>query len=355
VAVVTSVVALLLAAGHYRPRIVLGVGRELRSLTLCTAVPFVGLCLLSPAGTSKSGILTVAAFTLAGLAVERTVVYWAIRRLRSRGWFAERTLVVGAGPVSAELVSTLLEHPEYGLQPVAFVDDVDRAEGKSLVGLPVFRGVDDLRTIICNEQVGRLIVAYGVARDADMVDVLRACEGTSVAVHVLPRFFELGLTVGSHQVDNVWGYQLVQLRRPSLRCRTRLVKRALDVTVAAVGLTIVSPLYAVLALAVKLSSPGPVHFRQVRLGQNEDPIHVLKFRTLPINPCSDTQWIPEAEEVPWVGRFLRSSSLDELPSCGTSSEGTCRWWVPVRSGRSSSRNSRPRFPATAIATASPLG
>lgn len=312
-AVVASVVALFLATGHYRSRIVLGVGRELRSLALCTALPFVGLCLMHPAGTTESRILVAGAVAVAGITAERTVVYWAIRRLRSRGWFVERTLVIGAGPVSAELATTLLEHPQYGLEPVAFVDDVDRTEGKSLVGLPIFRGVDHLRTIICDEQVARLIVAYGVTRDADMVDILRACEGTSVAVHVLPRFFELGLTVGTRQVDNVWGYQLMELRRPSLRCRTRLVKRAIDVAVAAMGLTIVSPLYAVLALAVKLSSRGPVHFRQMRLGQNEEPIDVLKFRTLPVNPRSDTEWTPEVQELPWVGRFLRASGLDELP------------------------------------------
>jgi exopolysaccharide biosynthesis polyprenyl glycosylphosphotransferase len=190
---------------------------------------------------------------------------------------------------------------------------VHQSEGRSRVGLPVFRGVENLRTIMHRQQVDRLVVAYGATRDATMVDVLRACEGTSVAVHVLPRFFELGLPVGSRQVDDVWGYRLVQLRRPMARRRARLVKRAIDVVAAAIGLALVSPLYAVLAVAVKLSSAGPVHFRQLRLGQNEEPIEVLKFRTLRVNPRSDTDWNPGTEDTTAVGRVLRMSGLDELP------------------------------------------
>ena len=310
---VASVVLLLLAAGHYRPKIVLGVGGELRSLALFTAVPLVALCVLGPAGTSKGALVTVAALTVGGVTLGRSVAYWAIRRLRSRGWLAERTLMVGAGPVSIELVGILVEHLEYGLQPVGFIDDVGWVESTNLLGLPLFSGVDELRTIIREQQVTRLVVAYGAARDADMVDVLRACEGTSVAVHVLPRFFELGLAAGFQQVDDLWGYQLVQLRRTSLRRPARVVKRAIDIIGAVVGLTLLAPLYGLLALAVKRSSVGPVHFHQRRLGQDEKPIDVLKFRTMCLNPRSDTQWTPGTMEVTRVGQFLRASGLDELP------------------------------------------
>jgi exopolysaccharide biosynthesis polyprenyl glycosylphosphotransferase len=167
--------------------------------------------------------------------------------------------------------------------------------------------------VLFEERVDRVVVAFGRAREADMVDVLRACEDAAVDIHFLPRFFELGSAVHATDVDDVWGFPLVRLRRPVRRTFSRGAKRAFDMTVAGVSLLLISPLYAVLSLAVKLSSPGPVHFRQQRVGQRGESVEILKFRSMRVHTDSDTEWTIAEETITKVGRFMRVLGLDEIP------------------------------------------
>ena len=93
-----------------------------------------------------------------------------------------------------------------------------------------------LRMVLSEERIDRVVVAFGVTRESDMVDVFRACEDASVEIHVLPRFFELATAMNSRNVDDVWGYPLLRLRRSLLRRNARIVKRVFDATVAAFAL-----------------------------------------------------------------------------------------------------------------------
>ena len=143
----------------------------------------------------------------------RCALYAVIRHLRAKGVYGERTLIIGAGQIGTTFAATLQEHREYGLLPIGFLDDVDAAD----LPLPLFGGVALLRMVLFEERIDRVVVAFGRAREADMVDVLRACEDAAVDIHILPRFFELGSAVHAKDVDDVWGFPLVRLRRPVRR------------------------------------------------------------------------------------------------------------------------------------------
>jgi exopolysaccharide biosynthesis polyprenyl glycosylphosphotransferase len=306
---VGSVVVLLTATGHYRSRITLNVAREARSIAVCTAVPLLVLAAVHIQGVSSLGLIVAGLSVVVCMLVLRCVLYALIRRLRTRGIYGERTLIIGAGQIGTTFAATLQEHREYGLRPIGFLDDVDGAD----LPLPLFGGVALLRMVLFEERVDRVVVAFGRAREADMVDVLRACEDASVDIHILPRFFELGSAVHATDVDDVWGFPLVRLRRPVRRTFSRATKRAFDMSVAAVGLLLSAPLYAVLAVAVKLSSPGPVHFRQQRVGQRGETVEILKFRSMRVHSDSDTEWTIADEAVTRVGRVMRVLGLDEIP------------------------------------------
>ncbi len=306
---VGAVVLLLTATGHYRSRITLNVAREARSIAACVAVPLLVMASIHLHGVSSVALLEAGAAVVVAMLVLRCALYGLIRRLRARGVYGERTLIIGAGQIGLTFAATLQEHREYGLRPIGFLDDVDGAD----LPLPLFGGVALLRMVLFEERVDRVVVAFGVAREADMVDVLRACEDASVDIHILPRFFELGSAVHAKDTDDVWGFPLVRLRRPVLRTYSRAAKRGFDMTVAALGLLLLSPLYAVLALAVKLSSPGPIHFRQQRVGQRGETVEILKFRSMRVHTDSDTEWTIAEEAVTKVGRLLRVLGLDEIP------------------------------------------
>jgi exopolysaccharide biosynthesis polyprenyl glycosylphosphotransferase len=308
-AAMATVVGALALTGHYRPRITLSVAREAGSIAACAMAPFVVLALAKVSGPSTTRLLVTGTIVTGTIVIVRCASYWVVRMLRTRGWFAERTLFVGAGDVSTKMAATLDEHPEYGLRPVGFLDEVDSAG----LPLPLFGGVGMLRMVLSEERIDRVVVAFGVTRESDMVDVFRACEDASVEIHVLPRFFELATAMNSRNVDDVWGYPLLRLRRSLLRRNARRVKRVFDATVAALALLMVSPIYAAIAAVVKLTSPGPVHFRQQRVGERGVIVDVLKFRSMRVNSRSDVEWNPTNDSVTKIGHILRVTGLDELP------------------------------------------
>jgi exopolysaccharide biosynthesis polyprenyl glycosylphosphotransferase len=253
--------------------------------------------------------LARATLVAAGLVVAgRSVSYAVLRALRSRGLLAEPTILVGEGTVAAALAETLERRPEHGLRPVAVVG----AEGTSLADLPLEGPVDALPEAVRRTGATRVVVAFTRRRDEELVAVLRRLDGVPVEVFVVPRLFELGTAPDTTQ--EVWGLPIVHVRRPALRGVAWRAKRAVDVVVAGVGLLLLSPLLAAAALAVRASGPGPILFRQKRIGQDGRPIEILKFRTLEVNEDSDTTWSVENDgRLTRAGRILRETHLDELP------------------------------------------
>ena len=299
--------ACLMLTGQYRNRLTLSVTTQALPLVACIGVPL--LVLASARASTPAKLLEGGGIAVLAILVLRAAAYSTIRTLRSRGLLTERTLVVGAGNVGQELVSMLEAHPEYGLSPVGFVDDVD-ASGLTL---PLFGGVDLLRMVLAEERIEHIVIAFGVTREESMIDVFRTSQGASADVHLVPRFFELGATASGRDVDMVWGFPLVKLRRQALRTKAWTAKRALDVSLAGLGLLVSFPLYCLVATAVKLSSPGPVYFRQKRVSQRGTIMSVLKFRSMRVHDGSDREWQADGAQVTSVGKVLRKTGLDELP------------------------------------------
>jgi len=296
--------------GEYRPRITLGISDGLtRTVGTATFAAVVATLITGPRAHADELAIT-AAVASAAILCARTATYGLLRRLRRAGVLSEPTVIIGSGPWAVELARTLAEHPEYGLRAVGFLDRV----GSDHLPLPLLGSVDDLDEVVARHGIRRAIVAFGPTREADMVKVLRASARREFEVHVVPRFFELGSTPLGPRTDDIWGIPLVRMQRPAFSARTWRVKRAFDLLVAGVVLLVASPLLAVIALAVRLSSPGPVLFRQVRIGQRGRPFELLKFRSMRVNDDSDTTWsVTDDERVTGVGRVLRRTSLDEIP------------------------------------------
>jgi exopolysaccharide biosynthesis polyprenyl glycosylphosphotransferase len=288
-------------------------GDDLPSLLARMAVAFIlATLLVSATGTGQAlEVLTrVAPAAVPLVLLGRAAAYASVRLVRARRGVVEPTLIVGAGQVGTMVAATLAEHPEYGLAPVGFLDST---EGEGLA-MPVLGDVEALVPIIERNRVTRVLVTFGWMREAELISMLRACDALPVEVYVVPRFFELGVAPAGRLADDVWGIPLVWLRRPALRPATSRVKRLVDLLLASIVLVLAAPLLAGCALAVRLSSPGPVLLRQKRLGQDGRPFEMLKFRTLLANTDADTTWSVAGDaRVTRVGRTLRATGLDELP------------------------------------------
>jgi exopolysaccharide biosynthesis polyprenyl glycosylphosphotransferase len=214
--------------------------------------------------------------------------------------------------MGAKLVATLLEHPEYGLRPVGYVDDDPRIDFEDR-RVPVLGGLRQLPELLRANRIRNVIVAFSTSHESSLVEALRSCDRMSCEIFFVPRLHELH---GSdHATEALWDIPLTRLSRASYRTLAWRSKRLFDVVVSAVALVLLSPVMLLCALAVRLETGPGVIFRQERVGLDDRRFQILKFRTLtPRDDEGDTQWcIGNDPRVGPVGRTLRKLSLDELP------------------------------------------
>lgn len=271
------------------------------------------------------GSLGYAALVLFG--VSSTVLVAAVRaflRGTMRHLIApERTLVVGGGEASHALVKTLASHPEYQLQVIGSL--VHAGSPHRVVEGPLAtRGsVNELSDVVRRDGVGRVVVASSDLAEHELEELLRESRRLGLKVSVLPRLSEvLGSAV---VIDDVRGVTVLGLNPPWLTRSSRTIKRITDIVIAGCLLLLFLPLLALVAVAIKLESPGPVLFSQERVGKGSRRFRLLKLRTMVVDAearrddllhlSDDPEWLRLADDprVTRVGRRLRRFSVDELP------------------------------------------
>ena len=242
------------------------------------------------------------------------------RFLAVRATASERVLVVGDAEASALVRRKFAAYP--GLN-AAVVGRVSLGSDAPEPADDLLGTVDELPDVIEYFRVERVIVAPTHEGGEDVVDAIRLVSASGVRVAVLPRLLEvIGTSV---EFDDLGGQVLLGVRGFGLSPSSRVLKRAFDLLVTTALVTLLAPLLVGIALAVKLSSPGPVLFRQTRVGRHGGNIQVLKFRTmvhgadehkaelLERNEAAPLFKIANDPRTTRVGRFLRRLSLDELP------------------------------------------
>ena len=312
-----AVVFLNATGAFYRSHLTLSVleqtsGLALRALAAVGVV--IGTAAVTPVRAPIGTAFTAAVVYLLDSLALRTCLYGALRAMRRRGRVAHKTLILGAGQVGQQVATALIDHPEYGLNLVGFVDSEPFLETAPLP-VPVLGGLDDLADVVTSSGARQVIVAFAARPSSSMVDIIRTCDRLDCELFIVPRLFELHDSSGD-DVEVVWGIPLLRLRKAPFRRPSWRLKRLLDVVVAASLLVLFAPLLALCALAVRWETGPGVLFRQERVGLDGRFFTLLKFRSL--RPDDDaesmTLWnITDDDRVGRIGRLLRRFSLDELP------------------------------------------
>jgi exopolysaccharide biosynthesis polyprenyl glycosylphosphotransferase len=294
---------------------------------LVAAIAIAGLVLEVLAvhvGSEVSGGRVALATGLAAVAVTlgRTGAIATQRKARGRGLVGRPTLIVGGGDVAGRIGDRLLENPDYGLRPIGFVNDPDShaGAGRPSDSLPLLGEIADLGELAEQSSVEQVIVAFSGTRDEVLSNAVRDCERRGVAVSIVPRLFESH--TGRVTYDRLGGLPLIGLHAVRPGNWRFKVKHAFDFVAALAGLLALAPLLAAIALAVRIESPGPIFFRQRRVGLDGRPFDLLKFRSMALAPDAG-RFVPASGSAPGgvegidrrtrVGRILRRTSLDELP------------------------------------------
>jgi exopolysaccharide biosynthesis polyprenyl glycosylphosphotransferase len=316
--------------------------RRLRALVLDVIVPVVSGVSVAAMAVAVLGVFVndkvpsqgpwLTAWLNSAIAVSlgRFALAQTQRWARARRLVGKPVLILGAGVVGAQVARRLENHPEYGLNPVGFLDEDPRSVAE--VGgreVPVVGNVDDLEEAIARTGARNLIVAFSSVADARVSRLVQHCQDIGVEVSVIPRMFD---TINDRTAyETVGGLPLLSFSAVDPRGLQFTVKHALDRVLALVLLILLSPVLLIAAIAVRLSSPGPAFFRQRRVGRDGHVFDFYKFRSMREpqgeealeRPTSPLDFLLAGDIAPGgvegedrrtrVGRFLRRTSLDELP------------------------------------------
>jgi exopolysaccharide biosynthesis polyprenyl glycosylphosphotransferase len=270
-------------------------------------------------------------FALLAVGLGRVVLSFTQSWARAQRLVGKPVLIMGAGVVGAQVARRLESHPEYGLVPIGFLDEDPRSVAE--VGgrdVAVLGTVEDLEDTVKRTGVKHLIVAFSSVADARVSRLIQLCQELGVDVSVVPRMFD---TI-NHRVgyDTVGGLPLMSFAAVDPKGLQFALKHALDRVLALVLLVVLSPVMLCAAIAVRLSSPGPALFSQRRVGRDGKVFNFYKFRSMRMQPggidpddesVTALDFLLGGDTAPGgvegedrrtaVGRFLRGSSLDELP------------------------------------------
>ncbi len=262
---------------------------------------------------SRLTLLYTAIVATVLLTLERYLLRSYETRLRRRGIGTDRVLVVGTGPAVELLIQRLSMFPQYGFQVAGVVDD-QLSTGTSFAGVQVVGQPGNLPHLIRELEIQQVFLAVGKVQNEQLLHLLKICDDQQVDFKLIPDLLEIMRTgVEAAVID---GLPLIGIRRNRLRGQAAFLKRAIDLVAAVILSIVLSPLLLVLAIAIRLSSPGPVLFRQQRVGLNGAPFTLVKFRTMIRDAEAETGPVfaqPGDARRTAAGSFMRRFSLDELP------------------------------------------
>jgi len=258
------------------------------------------------------------------LVASRIAYTTAINHLRAHGVGVTRVLIIGAGEVGRTMMRTIVARPELGYQVVGFVDD-DPEKGRTDIGrFKALGPLDNLSGVIKDHNIEDVIITLPWMYHHKIMGIVRECERSRIRTHIVPDLFQLSLS--KVDVEDVDGIPLIGVREVGFSRGALVVKRVIDVIGSIALLTVGAPILGLIGLAIVLDSPGPVLFRQTRVGIGGTPFEMYKFRSMRKGAERELENLLEFNEasgpifkmkddprVTKVGRFLRRTSLDELP------------------------------------------
>ena len=282
--------------------------------------------ILQPLATSRLMLIYVAALTLIASALLRLIRRWILAYLRHRGLGIRRALIVGMGDVGRSLLGIMLTRPEFGYQPVGFLDDDPEKAAAGMGRVEALGGTGDLAAVISREMIDTVVITFRWKHYDLIQELTDVCRERGTDLRIVPEIMQLNIR--QVQVENLDGIPLLGIgAHRSFSRANQLLKRSIDVLVVILGLPLWAPISFLVALALALEGDGPVIYRQVRVGKAGRLFEMQKFRSM-VEHAEELQeaMLRESGEDPRhpkfvddprvtrVGKFLRRTSLDELPN-----------------------------------------
>jgi len=241
---------------------------------------------------------------------------WAVlsfeKRLYRRGEGLRLAVLIGNNEIAHRIAREIVQKPELGYQLVGYF--TTHGSNSAIDAIPHLGAIDEAPDFFKKQLIEVAIISIDTGDYPQLEELLRQSAGLNIEFLLVPDLLELMTT--RVRIMELEGIPLLRVKEIPLSSWGKILKRSFDLVLASLGLILTAPIMAVIALAVKLDSRGPVFYHQERVGMDGKPFHVIKFRTMIAEAEKETGpvWAKENDpRVTRVGRFLRRSSLDELP------------------------------------------
>lgn len=295
-----------------------GFWQHLRSLLQAICVQLIllaGLAFLTKSGDhfSRSWFMWWGILSACLLIVFRGSMVILLRFMRTHGWNERRVIILGEGELGVRFAESVQQALWTGFRIVALFDD-SSPHKQTASGIPIHKIPDNLAEYIASHPIDEVWLAFPFSAEDRVKKILHSLRHQTATTRLLIDIF--GLNLLNCSITKLAGFPVLNVRSTPMIGGNRLVKAMEDRVLAGIILLLISPLFLIIPLLVKLSSRGPVFYRQKRISWNGKEFDMLKFRTMPVDAEADTGpvWAKEGEQrATRVGAFLRKTSLDELP------------------------------------------
>ncbi len=246
--------------------------------------------------------------------IVRNLIRLALTGMRQRGFNLKHIILVGYSRAAEEFIDRLKANPEWGYEVLGMLDD-NVEVGMKYRGVEVIGEIGDLGLLLSIHRLDEIAITLGLNEYSKLEHIVASCEKSGVHTKFIPDYNNIIPT--KPYTEDLLGLPVVNIRHvPLTNTFNALVKRCMDIVGAIVAIVIFSPLMLITTLAVNLTSPGPLIYKQERVGLHNKPFQMYKFRSMGVqNPRQERgAWtVPDDPRVTPVGKIIRKTSIDEMP------------------------------------------
>lgn len=248
------------------------------------------------------------------MSLSRGIFREALRFMRRRGYNLRHIIVIGDGILAREIVKRITNHPELGLNIIGLVGSKTEKINKRVYGQEIIGTYEDIEKIFRGKNVDQVFICIPFSMITKLENILKSIEPYHAAIKIIPDIYHFLPFSGS--IEEFEGLPIISFQDTPLYGWNIVIKRASDIIIALFGIIITLPIMILIALIIKLTSQGPIFYKQKRAGLDGRAFEMLKFRTMHVDAEKETGpvWAKENDQRRTrFGAFLRKTSLDELP------------------------------------------
>ncbi len=280
--------------------------------------------LYRPAFYSRLIFVYAGLLSVVNLGFSRLLKVYAFRWLRRQGVGVRRVLIIGAGEIGRTVMRAVVANPESGFDIIGFLDDNPNKGTTDIGRFKALGNIARLGEILEEEAIDEVIITLPWQYHRKIVSVMAQSERAKVRARIVPDLFQL--TLNRMQIEEVAGVPMIGVKDVGISGLNQIIKRSMDVIISTAALIILTPIMGLVALMIKLESPGDVLFRQERVGKNGRRFDLYKFRSMVEGAEEQQSQLQELNEadgpifkmkddprITRLGKWLRRLSFDELP------------------------------------------